>query len=674
MTDVEERAGRAGTAAREQARVLVARMPHPADIRRTRTRGRLLAAATVTAVVAVVIGLVVTDGRVPVVDGVGPDPAAPVAFDGVLPVPEEDDVLAAYLEDGTPVFVSRLAEDEVHVVHAVDPHDAYGNDKLVAYCPSNGWFEDLWHGSKFSARGDWMGGPAPTGLPVYPSELGPDGSTVTLTGTSPTPAERDEPRGERYEPRGPSCSDSSDSAHPVVAHRPPQPVAPVSGRDVPADRWTWSTVVVGGEPGRLVACDADGTCPPDSPRVAADVNQPDGTLIDRTPAVYLARTGADGMVELLRPARPDDHRLPRGEEAEPFLAVPARGEVSATYLADGTPVFVSHTAGGTVHVLDPTSPSVPAELVAWCGSTGRFTERGSTFGPDGGPIAGSATTTLGSYPYETVDLGESTALRITGEALTEVAPPRPATQPSADRCESGLVAHAPATDTFVHEQGTSVNGEGWMWVRMRIASVGEGLYLCSLGRHVPGCGEPSDDQTVCPGTDHDGSPAGCHPLRDPVVTTEGAEATDGPVLLLVRGDPEGRTVEIRRPAATPSDGPGDVAHPSAAGDGRIETFRGAEHCGWQSVDVVRVATDVAPAQTGGDAWVDYVRDPAGVLPDRVVFDTLDLDAELPERAVDSGLRTPDGAELWLDPDRPTAAYFVDDGRVERWPAASPGCD
>lgn len=493
----------------------------------------------------VVALLVAGDALLPVIDGVAPDPAARVAVDGVLPVPEEGGVLAAYLDDGTPVFVTRPDGAEVTVLDGVSPHVPYGNDKLVAYCASSGWFEDLYHGSKFTVHGDWVGGPAPTGLAVYPTELAPDGSTVQVAGTPRTGAPREEPRGDRYEPRGWHCSpDHPNSSDDIVAHHPPQPAPAVAGRDLPSDRWIWATVVVGGEPGRIVACDPDGTCPPGSPPLAADSHQPDGTLVDRTPAVYLARTQTDGTVELLRPARPEDNRSQPTTAGQPLLAIPDPAEVSATYLVDGTPVFVSHADDGAVHVLDPTSPSVAADLVAWCTSTGRFSDPRATFGPDGVPLAGPAPATLRSYPHELVTVGETEAIHITGEPSAERRPEQGGGSPAARTCDGTWVAHTPDAVTHVYEPGTDVS-DHWVWVRMPIAAVGDDLYLCSLGSHVPACGEPSTDESVCSGPADD--PEGCRPMRDPTIATPGVGPTDEPVLLLVRADPRQGTVQVRRP-------------------------------------------------------------------------------------------------------------------------------
>jgi hypothetical protein len=71
----------------------------------------------------------------------------------------------------------------------------------------------------------------------------------------------------------------------------------------------------------------------------------------------------------------------------------------------------------------------------------------------------------------------------------------------------------------------------------------------------------------------------------------------------------------------------------------------------------------------------FFRDPEGLLND-VAEAAYDGDAELPEDAVDSGLRL--GArELWAepadDPPGPEAVYVVEGDSVERWPRFDFGC-
>lgn len=109
-------------------------------------------------------------------------------------------------------------------------------------------------------------------------------------------------------------------------------------------------------------------------------------------------------------------------------------------------------------------------------------------------------------------------------------------------------------------------------------------------------------------------------------------------------------------------------------DGSVSAFVGAEHCGWESVEIIRLSADVAPPQTEGDPWVDFVRDTEGVLPQRLVSGEFVASATLPEEAVDTGYETPYG-DLWIAPDVPDGAYVLTgDGAVEKWPAGDPGCD
>ena len=110
------------------------------------------------------------------------------------------------------------------------------------------------------------------------------------------------------------------------------------------------------------------------------------------------------------------------------------------------------------------------------------------------------------------------------------------------------------------------------------------------------------------------------------------------------------------------------------GDESVSAFTGAEHCGWESVEVIRVSSDVAPPRTDGDPWVDFVRDTDDVLPKRLVSGEFQVGATLPDDAVDTGHETPYG-ELWLAPGAPESAYVItDDDTVEKWPAGDPGCD
>lgn len=351
--DIETRAKAAGAAARTEARHRAGTLERPdvASRARRNVRPALLAVAGCLAAVVVASTLLSQPdtARVPAIDPVAPpapapgEPLDPVADDGVLPVPEVGDAIPAHLDDGTPVFVSHPADGEVVVLNAVDPHTTLGIGKLVAYCESSAWFEDLFHGSRFTGWGDWTGGPSPTGLASFPSELAEDGATVQVVGAAdPAPA-RDEPRGPDQSPQGPSCDtgDTGDTGHAAARmHTVPDAGLELDGRAVRIDRWVWTELVVGGYDDLLVVCDLDGTCDERAPTVdgaamAGEYRGIDpGAALDAGPNIYLARSTPQGTIDLIVPAEPADAGLftaiwPAPDKTE------AEGEVSKTDLDVG---------------------------------------------------------------------------------------------------------------------------------------------------------------------------------------------------------------------------------------------------------------------------------------------------------------------------------------------------
>jgi hypothetical protein len=106
----------------------------------------------------------------------------------------------------------------------------------------------------------------------------------------------------------------------------------------------------------------------------------------------------------------------------------------------------------------------------------------------------------------------------------------------------------------------------------------------------------------------------------------------------------------------------------------VESFAGPEHCDWESVTFLLVDVDLNALGASANEQT-FFRDPEGLLND-VAEAAYDGDAELPEDAVDSGLRL--GArELWAepadDPPGPEAVYVVEGDSVERWPRFDFGC-
>jgi hypothetical protein len=101
----------------------------------------------------------------------------------------------------------------------------------------------------------------------------------------------------------------------------------------------------------------------------------------------------------------------------------------------------------------------------------------------------------------------------------------------------------------------------------------------------------------------------------------------------------------------------------------LHVINGAEHCGWQSASFLTLAWPLGTDYQGGDDVTRfYVRDPEDVFQGEFDMPPPDLDATLPEGAVDSGFhRGP--WHLWLvESEGDEAVYLVsDDGPVERWP-------
>ena len=306
MSDLDTRARRAGAAARHEARARFERLgPLPTAPRRTHQRRLTAVIATGTvAVLAVVLVVLLDLTPVPSIDAVAPpgDVPDPVAEDGVLPVPGEGEVLAAYLDDGRPVFVAHPVAGDVLVLDGEVPHIG-SIHHMNAFCPSSRWFEDPWYASRFNFWGDYTDGPAPTAMPAYPSTVSDEGTRVRVTGPPEPAPGRDEPRGQQQSPEGPACIDGTPpETAALVLHRVPETRPDLDGHEVPSDRWVWANLVLANADGRAVVCDAVGACPPEAPSIAGVEDLDDEVAADRRPHPYLARADDDGTVHLLAPA------------------------------------------------------------------------------------------------------------------------------------------------------------------------------------------------------------------------------------------------------------------------------------------------------------------------------------------------------------------------------------
>jgi hypothetical protein len=145
-------------------------------------------------------------------------------------------------------------------------------------------------------------------------------------------------------------------------------------------------------------------------------------------------------------------------------------------------------------------------------------------------------------------------------------------------------------------------------------------------------------------------------------------ATDEPHACDAAHDPDGRT-----DVATEPDGRSADDADWTDRDGcivRIDVVAerpGPANCGWEATRVLTTARVPGVRPDDGDETVDFVRDPDGAYGDPELVSGLDLDADVPDDAVDTGLRLGD-VELWAVLDDPSAVWLASPDGVERWPA------
>ncbi|WP_052666076.1 hypothetical protein [Nitriliruptor alkaliphilus] len=565
--DVDTRARRAGEAARSEAAALADRLEVPGPAASGRHERRVIArplAGALAGVLAVLLVVLLvgqlTSPGTPTIEPARPEVGAggePVAVDGVLPVPPVGEVIAAYLDDGTPVFVSHPADGEVYVLGAANPHGHGWLGKLAVYCPSSGWFEDLMHSARFNAWGDWTGGPAPHALPDHHAVLAEDGQTVRVTGDVIRTRSRSDERA-RQPQRGPNCEGSGRDdpvTGPIVAHVPPAEVPAIDGTDIPDDRWVWAQVRLGGAPGDPRVCEVDGRCRQNAPRlaVASELGNPtpDGVVTG------LVRRMPEGVLVLPPGGEPEAWYAAAavaegaGGGSARLLPLPAPGEAVAEWHGpERTPVFVVRDEDGEVYVLDATSPHLERNLVGWCASAPWFGDTlGSRWSASGGYMGGPGGGDLRRYPAEIVTQGELSAVRVTGE----LGPPLDRSPRSPDtgmacvtetlgRHLPGEAWNSPAVS------GTRSVDERWRWLHVTIEEVDGEPRLCVIAG-PQACGEPGPEPDPTNADCIDDVGGVCPPEEDPVIVTAGVTATDGPVLVLVRAaSADGRTVEVRFPA------------------------------------------------------------------------------------------------------------------------------
>jgi hypothetical protein len=178
----------------------------------------------------------------------------------VLEVPPVGGVVATNLGDGRPVFVLHHEDGTVGVVDAFSTHVPFGIGKLVGWCPSSRTFDDPFHGARWDEYGDYVLGPAPTGLVTYQVSFIPgDHNQLHVDGPIPSL-----PRGSLtrpFQPAGPFCQSTTRMVLPDVlrdASSSPADVVAAAPGEWMAVRAT--LLATAGQQARLCAAVADGAC------------------------------------------------------------------------------------------------------------------------------------------------------------------------------------------------------------------------------------------------------------------------------------------------------------------------------------------------------------------------------------------------------------------------------
>jgi nitrite reductase/ring-hydroxylating ferredoxin subunit len=127
----------------------------------------------------------------------------PRGDDRSLPVPGPGEVAAGWVEQH-PVFVVHDLDGSVRVLDGVSPHDPV--PKVLAFCETSQWFEDLWHGSRFDRDGRWLAGPAPTGMAQY-EVVARERGRVRVGSRQPPPPRWSAAGGTTSTPSGRTCDD-----------------------------------------------------------------------------------------------------------------------------------------------------------------------------------------------------------------------------------------------------------------------------------------------------------------------------------------------------------------------------------------------------------------------------------------------------------------------------------
>lgn len=219
-----------------------------------------------------------------------------------LPQPAAGQTLAMFLDDGRPVFAVKTDDGNLAVLDAQSSHVPSGMGQLLAWCPADGHFEDLFGGSTFALDGARIDGPAPAGLLGYGLQALPDRTDLIAVTTATFRIDRAAAAGPRT---GAGCGE------PWVVHEPPPDDVfdPSVALDQEPPGWVWldGTLTLQGD-GTTLLCDTQAAgC-----ETSATVSGIDPAYFSvgphELPGLYIGRV-RDGAIEGLI-AVPDAEETP----------------------------------------------------------------------------------------------------------------------------------------------------------------------------------------------------------------------------------------------------------------------------------------------------------------------------------------------------------------------------
>lgn len=207
----------------------------------------------------------------------------------------------ALLPDGRPKFIVTHSDGSITVVDGISAHKPWGIGYLVSWCPSSRTFDDVAHGSVYNEFGEYLLGPAPTGLQTYPTRPDPEEPGMIQLGAAMPGA----PRQKHPAPglQGPFCTKEEDLKAAANGIRP----LPLDLQKIGSGQWvSLEGNLVVQQHGPTVLCQPPpGSCDPPIPVEGVDTSilEASGRRRYEVGGLWLARI-LDGELTQLTLIRP----------------------------------------------------------------------------------------------------------------------------------------------------------------------------------------------------------------------------------------------------------------------------------------------------------------------------------------------------------------------------------